>query len=639
MAALLCPLVVLGIFVGAAESASAYSREIDLVKIDAERIGSSFGGLGGVELDEAQNRGFVLDRSTGKVALLDLTDAGVTAAGYLSPGPPDPWTIALDDDRDVLYALDRSAPRVVLAVDVNRDSPTMGAVTASYPTGGTGAAGLAIDSDSHEIYVINASSNDVSVIKVPSGETRSVPTGREPVDIVVDSSSHRAFVASTIDRSITTIFPSGSSTVQTENRALMMAQCGGDLYTITDRPTGYHVEKFDTGLRRLTVSSPLGTIPDDMIADCPRHALYLSNGTIGVPGMQALRTDDLRLEGATPEDSLDGLALDTRGRLYASETTRTAGSSVQVFEPQMSPLPSVDRVGGADRFAVSAALSAGSFSSGVGTVFIASGTGFADALSGSAAAGKRNGPVLLVTKDGIPTPVADELTRLKPRRIVVLGGTAAVGSDVERQLRGYSSSVSRIGGADRFVVSAAISAATFDPYPSIVYLASGATFPDALSGSAAAGRAQAPVLLVQKDGIPDAIAKELARLQPTEIVVLGGPDAIAEPVYDEAAQLAPTSRISGADRFAVSADISAQRFHDGTFTAYVASGENFPDALSGSAVAIKEGSPVLLVTRDAVPAVVEAELRRLRPYRIVVLGGPAAVSTKVEQQLADYLSG
>ncbi|MCS5714739.1 glycosyl hydrolase family 8 [Herbiconiux sp. CPCC 205716] len=326
---------------------------------------------------------------------------------------------------------------------------------------------------------------------------------------------------------------------------------------------------------------------------------------------------------------------------YYSDTLRLQAMllvSNNAWQPTTRAPAGVHRIGGADRFVVSAAISAASFPRGTPTVYVASGENFPDALSASAAAGAFGGPVLLVRRDSLPPDVLNELTRLEPDRIVLLGGPNSVGAAVERALAAVAP-VTRIGGADRFEVSARVSAAAFPRGAGTVYVASGETFPDALAGSAAAGHDRGPVLLVRRDGVPTPIGIELRRLQPTSIVLLGGPNAVSETTKAALATIAPVSRVSGADRFAVAASLSARVFPaPGTSTVYVASGATFPDALSGSAAAIAVGAPVLLVTRDAIPAAIAAELKRLKPARIVVLGGTAPVSSATEAALRAYLA-
>jgi len=69
---------------------------------------------------------------------------------------------------------------------------------------------------------------------------------------------------------------------------------------------------------------------------------------------------------------------------------------------------------------------------------------------------------------------------------------------------------------------------------------------------------------------------------------------------------------------------------------YVATGENFPDALGASAAAAVQGGPVLLVTKTSIPAETKAELGRLSPNVIYVAGGTAVVSDAVVDQLKAY---
>ncbi|WP_438854166.1 carboxypeptidase regulatory-like domain-containing protein, partial [Agromyces sp. M3QZ16-3] len=106
--------------------------------------------------------------------------------------------------------------------------------------------------------------------------------------------------------------------------------------------------------------------------------------------------------------------------------------------PSAAVDPVVERLWGADRYSTSAEISSKNFSSGVPVAYVASGAGFADALSGAPVAGMKDAPVLLVGS-GISSEVAAELTRLKPGKIVILGGAGVVSSSVAAQLDAYTS--------------------------------------------------------------------------------------------------------------------------------------------------------------------------------------------------------
>ncbi len=200
---------------------------------------------------------------------------------------------------------------------------------------------------------------------------------------------------------------------------------------------------------------------------------------------------------------------------------------------------------------------------------------------------------------------------------------------------------SRLSGADRYGTAAAVSAWTFATGAPIAFIATGANFPDALAGAAAAGTAGGPVLLATTTSLPPATAAELARLKPAQIVVLGGPSVVSDAVLAalQAYTAGPVSRLSGADRYGTAAAVSAWTFATGAPIAFIATGANFPDALAGAAAAGTAGGPVLLATTTSLPPATAAELARLKPAQIVVLGGPSVVSDAVLAALQAYTAG
>lgn len=301
----------------------------------------------------------------------------------------------------------------------------------------------------------------------------------------------------------------------------------------------------------------------------------------------------------------------------------------------------IDRFAGPNRFDASAAISRANFSPDVPTVYVTNGFNFPDALSGAPVAAKDSAPILLVAPGDVPAAIAGELTRLAPGRIVILGGPASVSTAVEEALAPFATTgeVARLWGADRFDASAAIAVENFAADIGVMYVANGLKFPDALSGAPVAGKDQAPVLLVNADAIPSSIVAALTRLEPRRIVILGGPASVSNEVETalSAFTTGGVTRLSGTDRFDASAAISRENFFVPVPVVYIANGLKFPDALSGAPVAGGSGAPVLLVTTDGIPSAVAAELNRLDPERIVILGGVASVSDVVSGQLNAFL--
>ena len=300
----------------------------------------------------------------------------------------------------------------------------------------------------------------------------------------------------------------------------------------------------------------------------------------------------------------------------------------------------VERIWGEDRYGTAAAVSA-TWDGPVDTVYVATGGNYPDALPASALAGTHDVPVLLTRPGSLPSVTAAELERLMPQEIVLLGGDKAVNPAVEAALADYvpggADSVNRLAGKDRYG-TAGVVAESFGTDVPVAYVALGQNFPDAVSGAARAGLEDGPVLLTRTDGLPSATVSALEAINPGRIVVLGGSAAISDDVLTALAEHTDgeVTRIAGSDRYGTSAQI-AGLYPDETGTVFVATGEIFPDALSGGPIAVRSTAPVLLTRHGELPDETIEQLERFSPQRIVILGGTVAVSTAVEVELAAYL--
>jgi hypothetical protein len=139
--------------------------------------------------------------------------------------------------------------------------------------------------------------------------------------------------------------------------------------------------------------------------------------------------------------------------------------------------------------------------------------------------------------------------------------------------------VLRYSGESRYSTAASIAQESFPGPIDSVFLASGSTYPDALTGGPAAARNGAPVLLTRPGDLPSETAAELDRLQPRVVYVLGGPAAVSDAVLAQVRQHAPTvTRLAGGSRYATGTAISRQ-FWTQAGTVYVASGQTYPAAI------------------------------------------------------------
>ncbi|PYI39621.1 hypothetical protein CVS30_02770 [Arthrobacter psychrolactophilus] len=285
------------------------------------------------------------------------------------------------------------------------------------------------------------------------------------------------------------------------------------------------------------------------------------------------------------------------------------------------------RMAGADRYSTAQAISKSNFPSQTEAVFLATGTNFPDALSAGPAAGKAASPVLLTASNGLSAAAAQELDRLRPASIYVMGGTGAISNAVVNAAKAYSGNVVRISGADRYATATGTSK-LFWPTSETVYVASGASFADALSGGALAAKTGSPILLTAAGGLVDVTKTELRRLAPSQVVVLGGTGAVSDTAYAQIAAAVPgaaISRIQGSDRLGTSAAIAKAGWGTSAKAMYAVAW-NFPDALAGVAAAAANGAPLLLTNPGCMPASVWDESSRLGVSTKGILGGQGVLS-------------
>jgi SpoIID/LytB domain protein len=291
---------------------------------------------------------------------------------------------------------------------------------------------------------------------------------------------------------------------------------------------------------------------------------------------------------------------------------------------------SVARVSGMTRLETAIAQSKDLYktSDSAQAIVLASARSFADALVGVPLAVKKNGPMLLTYPEGLDGDTLAEIQRVTPTTapVYLLGGPVVISDHVKTQLNavGYAN-VQRIAGATRY--STAVEVAKVLGDPTMIFEVTGENFPDGLAAGAAAAKTNGAVLLTIDRTQASETVNYLQGRSVTRIAV-GGAAAAADPGANE--------KIVGSDRYDTAVKL-AIRFFPYPNTAGLASGETFADGLSGGVHAVKSGGPLVLTSKHNLSTptrdyFVSASISSLA--RVVIYGGPAAVSDQVASEIS-----
>lgn len=167
-------------------------------------------------------------------------------------------------------------------------------------------------------------------------------------------------------------------------------------------------------------------------------------------------------------------------------------------------------------------------------------------------------------------------------------------------------------------------------YADTVLLANCDHFPDALVASPLSHQLDAPILLTPTGGVDAKVMEEIKRLGAKKVILLGGTVALSSKVESDIqkAGLDKPERIWGNDQFETSQKVAERVGIKGQVI--LASGDQFPDALSISAYAGATETPILLTRAKKMPTATQQELKSQQlkgNLNVIVVGGEAVVSS------------
>jgi len=306
-------------------------------------------------------------------------------------------------------------------------------------------------------------------------------------------------------------------------------------------------------------------------------------------------------------------------------------------EEPVEPL-ATERLGGEDRFETMAQVVAAGFDQSDWAVIV-TGENFPDALSASSLAGAADGPVILTAQDRLSQDAEDELVRLQVKNAYIVGGESSVSADVEQTVSDLGISVVRVSGADRTETSveAALATREADADSDTVVVCTGEGFADSLAMSPWCYQTASPILLARKGTLTDeeiAFVHDDADIK--RVIIVGGDAAVSDEVMTQLGDY-EYERLEGEDRYHTSAMVADWICQNGFSwaTPALATGENFPDALAGSALMGTKACPILLVSDSSSVAKDVIKAHREEVESLIVLGGEATVSEELVASIAE----
>ena len=274
-----------------------------------------------------------------------------------------------------------------------------------------------------------------------------------------------------------------------------------------------------------------------------------------------------------------------------------------------------------------------------GTVVVATGAGFKDALAAAGLAGLYGAPLVLTDGKVLSTQASSLIKTLKPKRVLIAGGEAAVSKTVFNKIKSISSvTPTRYYGKDSVQTSVKLALAGKGKWSSTAIIATNKSFKDALSVAPISYTKKMPIFLVSGGSMTDDALKAMKTLGINKVIIVGGTLAVPKSIENQlkAKKITVTKRLAGANGVETSKLIAAWGIQNGMNANKmgVATSVNFPDALAGAALCGKNKSVLVLADDKNL-----ANASFPKSYAKVIskgyiFGGEAAVGMKTHKQLA-----
>ncbi|QQK07412.1 cell wall-binding repeat-containing protein [Miniphocaeibacter halophilus] len=298
----------------------------------------------------------------------------------------------------------------------------------------------------------------------------------------------------------------------------------------------------------------------------------------------------------------------------------------------------ISRISGADRYETAVEVSRKTFPKGSKYVIVASGEDFPDALVGGTLASQIDAPILLVTKNIVTSQTRNEIKRLKPSKIYILGGIETISKNVEDNLK-ILGTTERLAGKDRFETAHEISSACFrhsgSPTPGDTFAVINAyNFADSLSAPTFVGQS------TKNHETHSVITGLFLYSEPTfPHIIFGGIDSIPRQASEEYEETG--IRYAGSNRYGTAVEVAKAYktyLNQDIDTIVLVDGTDYPDGLASASVASMNNGAILLTNPKNLSKETKEYIASNKNIRnIIIVGGENSVSENVEKELEDIV--
>ncbi|MGX4598583.1 cell wall-binding repeat-containing protein [Faecalimicrobium sp. JNUCC 81] len=348
-----------------------------------------------------------------------------------------------------------------------------------------------------------------------------------------------------------------------------------------------------------------------------------------IPRIYAGSGADLRGGGSIVLDASEGKNL---------EVANFRGSGLSYVDTGNMREIQLKRIIGNNRYDTAAKISQETFKDRADSVVLVNGSSYSDGLSSGPLASLTNSSTLLTREDRLPNETKNELLRLKPSKVYIIGGENAIKDSVINEISNTTkiskSNIVRIAGSNREDTSIQI-ARYMQNIGSVnqLYLVNGYNGEaDAMSILSKASKDKQPIIITNGNKLKDENLKWINNAGTKDIYTIGGNLVMSPSFISNVGKVVGTNleanRIYGANRQETNAKIF-NKFYKNVDTVIVTRSDELIDALSVGVLAGMKNAPIVIGTNRLTESQIKS-IKESSYKNIIEVGGninPSVISS------------